>query len=52
MHLIYDVESHKHVSSSKSTFTGDHVWVGINATIWKGTQIGSGAIIGANPDIS
>lgn len=47
-HLIYDTESHKRINCAKSIFIGDHVWVGLDAKIWKGTHIGSGAILGAS----
>ncbi len=46
-HLIYDVESKNRINPSKSIFIGDHVWIGQNAYILKGTQIDSGSIVGA-----
>lgn len=46
-HLIYSVESHKRVNPGKSIFIGDHVWLGYDTLCLKGTQIGSGSIIGA-----
>lgn len=51
-HLIYDVNSSKRISESKSIVIGDHVWIGQNSLILKGTYIGSGAIIGANSVVS
>jgi len=48
VHLIYDIESRKRINRSQSVFIGDHVWVGQDTKILKGTQIGSGAILGAN----
>ena len=48
VHLIYDVETHQRVNYSKSVFIGDHVWIGQDAKLWKGTKIGSGSILGAD----
>lgn len=45
-HLIYDSETRKRINPSASVFIGDHVWIGQNALILKGTRIGSGSIIG------
>lgn len=45
-HLIYDIASCERLNYSKSIFIGDHVWVGQNALILKGTKIGSGSVIG------
>lgn len=46
-HVIYSVETKTRLNPSASVFIGDHVWVGQNAMIFKGTNIGSGAILGA-----
>ena len=40
-HLIYDIETSERINFSKSIFIGDHVWLGQDAMILKGTQIGS-----------
>ncbi|MCO7027548.1 acyltransferase [Tetragenococcus halophilus] len=45
VHLIYD-EYQRRINESKSILIGDHVWIGQNASILKGSYIGSGAIIG------
>lgn len=47
-HLVYDSLSKKRLNRSKSIFVGDHVWIGQNALLLKGTKVGSGAIVGAN----
>lgn len=46
-HLIYDYKTKKRTNPSKSIYIGDHVWVGQNALILKGTKAGSGSIIAA-----
>lgn len=51
-HLMYDIVSKKRINHSKSIYIGDHVWVGQNSLILKGTQIGSGCILGAQSVIS
>ena len=47
-HIIYSVDTHKRINPSKSVYIGDHVWIGQNATILKGSRIGSGSILSAN----
>ena len=51
-HLIYDAETHKRINPSRSIVIGDHVWIGQNALILKGSSVGSGSIISANCVIS
>lgn len=46
-HPIYDCETHTRINVSRSIFLGDHVWIGQGTGMLKGTQIGSGSIIGA-----
>ena len=45
-HLIMDCNTNNRVNYSKSVYIGDHVWCGMEATIYKGSFIASGAIIG------
>ena len=51
-HLIYDRSSRKRINPTKSIFVGDHVWIGQNVLMLKGTQIDSGSIIGGNSVVS
>lgn len=46
-HLVYSCENNKRINPTKSVFIGDHVWVGQDVNILKGTEIDSGSIIGA-----
>lgn len=51
-HLIYDCSTRKRVNPTQSIYIGDHVWVGQDCLILKGTQIDSGSIIGGHAVIS
>lgn len=51
-HLLYDALSKKRINCSKSVYIGDHVWIGQQAVLLKGTNISSGAIIGAKSVLS
>lgn len=51
-HLIYHTKTKERLNFTKSIFIGDHVWLGQNAIILKGTHIGSGSIIGAGAVLS
>lgn len=47
-HAAFDMATRQRFNLPKSVLIGDHVWVGQEVTILKGTQIGSGSIIGAS----
>ncbi|WP_324004818.1 acyltransferase [Aeromonas hydrophila] len=51
-HLIFDAKTKRRINHSKSVFVGDHVWIGQDALLLKGTKIGSGSIIGASSVLS
>lgn len=51
-HLIYSIETRKRINYSRSILIGDHVWVGQDAKILKGSKIGSGSIISASAVIA
>lgn len=46
-HLVYSAETMKRINPSKSVFLGDHVWIGQNVFVLKGTKMHSGSILGA-----
>ena len=46
-HLLYDIDTMDRINKSRSVFIGDHVWLGQDAIILKGSKIGSGSVISA-----
>lgn len=51
-HIIYNVETKLRINNSKNVIIGDHIWCGQDVLILKGSQIGSGCIIGARAVVS
>lgn len=46
-HLIYDIKSKNRINPTQSIYIGDHVWIGQNCLLLKGSKIHSGSILGA-----
>ena len=46
-HSLLDKETHKRINPSRSVTIGDHVWVGTEVTILKGTTVPQGCVVGA-----
>lgn len=47
-HKIIDKISGKEITNYTSIKTGNHVWVGMGATLLPGCEVGGGSIVGAN----
>lgn len=51
-HTIFDLATGKNINSTeeicrqRNIFIGNHVWIGMNATILYGSEIGNGSIVG------
>lgn len=46
-HSLVDLETKKRLNHASSIHIGNHVWIGVNALILKGTNIGDNCVIGA-----
>ena len=46
-HAIYDAHSKKRINSQQNIVIGDHVWIGHTVSVFKGTLINDGSVIGA-----
>lgn len=51
-HLIYNKENNTRLNKEKSIFIGDHVWIGRDVKIFKGSSLSSGSICGAGSLLS
>ncbi|MDR1218009.1 MAG: acyltransferase [Treponema sp.] len=47
-HIILDKKNRKILNRNKDILIGDHVWIGMNATILKGVHIGDNSVVGAH----
>lgn len=45
-HAIYDVESGKRVNKARDIIVGEHVWLGNEAVVLGGSEIGNGSVAG------
>lgn len=46
-HLLYDIDTMERINRSRSVLIGDHVWLGQDALILKGSKVGSGSVVSA-----
>lgn len=46
-HIIYDENTMMRINKSKSIYIGDHVWLGQEVLVLKGSRLGSGCIMAA-----
>ena len=46
-HGLYSLENGKRINEAESVLIGDHVWVGENVSILKGSVLESGSVLGA-----
>jgi acetyltransferase-like isoleucine patch superfamily enzyme len=51
-HSIIDLKTKKRINPAKDIVIGNHVWVGYNAQILKGTEIGDNCIVGSRSLVS
>jgi acetyltransferase-like isoleucine patch superfamily enzyme len=52
MHSIIDAQTGERLNRSQDVVISDHVWLGMNVIVLKGTHIGHGSIIGASSLVS
>lgn len=51
-HIIYDESTKKRLNNGSSVFIGDHVWLGHQTYVERGSIIGSGAVVENNSHVS
>lgn len=51
-HLLYSCDTHKRINGSEGIFIGDHVWLGQDSMVLKGSRMGSGSILAAKALLS
>jgi acetyltransferase-like isoleucine patch superfamily enzyme len=51
-HIIKNKRNGKIINRNRDIIIEDHVWIGMNATILKGTKIMEGSVVGANTVVS
>lgn len=51
-HPIYDIDSNLRINNPRGVFIGDHIWICQGVSLFKGTKIGSGSIVGAMSYVS
>ena len=47
-HAIYDIETNELINKGEDVFIGNHVWLGLNCLILKGSYLSNNTVIGAN----
>lgn len=52
VHLIYDIKTRRRLNKSASIFIGDHIWIGRDVRIYKGSRISSGSIVATKAFLS
>ncbi|MGL3151652.1 acyltransferase [Microbacterium sp. A82] len=51
-HAIFDLDSGEVLNQAQPIMIGDHVWIGANATILKGSQVANNTVIGTHSLVS
>lgn len=52
VHLVYSVRDGSRVNPSASVTIGDHVWLGQDVLVLKGSKVGSGSVVGARSTVT